>query len=244
MLTTLADAWHAVWPPEGDRHGPLRPLLLILTVVTGLVDAFSYLVLGHVFVANMTGNVVFLAFALVGAKGFSIGASLSALAAFVVGAVSSGRIVIHIGPRRGRMLAAATAFEVTLVIGALVAGWVATDPGSGVIRYLLIVLLGLAAGIQNGTARKLAVPDLTTTVLTMTISGTASESRAAGGPGSRVGRRGLSPLAMFSGALVGAAIVVHGNKPLGLLIAVVLLVVVAVTAGSLSRAQPVWDRPD
>jgi MFS family permease len=166
------------------------------------------------------------------------------LAAFVVGAVSSGRIVIHIGPRRGRMLAAATAFEVTLVIGALVAGWVATDPGSGVIRYLLIVLLGLAAGIQNGTARKLAVPDLTTTVLTMTISGTASESRAAGGPGSRVGRRGLSPLAMFSGALVGAAIVVHGNKPLGLLIAVVLLVVVAVTAGSLSRAQPVWDRPD
>jgi uncharacterized membrane protein YoaK (UPF0700 family) len=244
MFTTLTDVWHSVSPPAGDRHGPLRPLLLMLTVVTGLVDAFSYLVLGHVFVANMTGNVVFLAFALVGAKGFSIAASFSALAAFVAGAVSSGRIVNHLGPRRGRMLAAATAFEVTLVIGALVAGWVASDPGRGFIRYLLIVLLGLAAGIQNGTARRLAVPDLTTTVLTMTISGAASESRAAGGTGSRIGRRGLSPLAMFGGALVGAAIVIHGNKPLGLLIAAVLLVVVAVMAGSLSRTRPVWDKPD
>jgi uncharacterized membrane protein YoaK (UPF0700 family) len=243
MFTTLADAWHVLSPPAGDKHGPLQPLLLTLTVVTGLVDAFSYLVLGHVFVANMTGNVVFLAFALVGAKGFSIGASFSALAAFIVGSASSGRITTRIGPRRGHMLAVTTAFELTLVIGALVAGWVASDPGTGVIRYVLIVLLGLAAGMQNGTARTLAVPDMTTTVLTMTISGAASESRAAGGPGSRVGRRGLSPLAMFAGALVGAAIVVHGNKPLGLLIAAVLLAVVAVMAASLSRTQPVWDRP-
>ena len=55
-------------PRRGSRHGPLPPLLLGLTVVTGLVDAFSYLLLGHVFVANMTGNVVFLGFAIAGAK--------------------------------------------------------------------------------------------------------------------------------------------------------------------------------
>jgi hypothetical protein len=42
-----------------DRsHDPLPVLLVCMTVVTGLVDAFSYLSLGHVFVANMTGNVV------------------------------------------------------------------------------------------------------------------------------------------------------------------------------------------
>ena len=105
MLSTVTDAWQTLVPPAGDRHGPLAPLLLTLTVVTGLVDAFSYLVLGHVFVANMTGNVVFLAFALTGAKGFSIGASLAALAAFVVGALGSGRLVARLGPRRGRMLA-------------------------------------------------------------------------------------------------------------------------------------------
>jgi uncharacterized membrane protein YoaK (UPF0700 family) len=63
-----------------------------MTLVTGLVDAFSYLVLGHVFVANMTGNVVFLGFALVGAPGFSIAASLAAMAAFAVGALLGGRL--------------------------------------------------------------------------------------------------------------------------------------------------------
>jgi hypothetical protein len=41
--------------PEA-RDGPLPPLLLALTAVTGLVDAASYLKLGHVFVANMTGT--------------------------------------------------------------------------------------------------------------------------------------------------------------------------------------------
>lgn len=51
------------------RHGPLPPLLLALTAVTGLVDAVSILRLGRVFVANMTGNVVFTGFALTGARG-------------------------------------------------------------------------------------------------------------------------------------------------------------------------------
>ena len=60
-------------------------MLVALTVVTGLVDSFSYLVLGHVFVANMTGNIVFLAFALAGAGGFSIPSSLIALGAFIIG---------------------------------------------------------------------------------------------------------------------------------------------------------------
>lgn len=63
-----------------------------MTFVTGLVDAFSYLVLGHVFVANMTGNVVLLGFALVGAPGFSIAASVAAVPAFGVGALVGGKI--------------------------------------------------------------------------------------------------------------------------------------------------------
>src|SRR6516164_4230187 len=80
MRSVLVDAWRLVVPPRGDRNGPLSPLLLGLTVLTGLVDAFSYLVLGHVFVANMTGNVVFSGFAITGAPGFSLAASLAALA--------------------------------------------------------------------------------------------------------------------------------------------------------------------
>jgi hypothetical protein len=48
---------------QDARHGPLPLLLIVLTVVTGVVDAVSYFKLGHVFVANMTGNVLFLGFA-------------------------------------------------------------------------------------------------------------------------------------------------------------------------------------
>jgi hypothetical protein len=53
--------------PADPGHGPLPLLLLALTVVTGLVDAVSILRLGRVFVANMTGNVVFTGFAVTGA---------------------------------------------------------------------------------------------------------------------------------------------------------------------------------
>src|SRR5438874_6766954 len=87
----LADIRDVVVPRRAGRHGPLPPLLLGLTLVTGLVDAFSYLLLGHVFVANMTGNVVFLGFALAGATGFSIAASLVALGSFVCGALLGGK---------------------------------------------------------------------------------------------------------------------------------------------------------
>jgi hypothetical protein len=71
-------------------------------------------------------------------------------------------------------------------------------------RLALVALLGLAMGVHNATARALAVPDLTATVLTLTITGMASDSRAAGGRGGKTGRRALSALAMFAGALVGA----------------------------------------
>jgi Protein of unknown function (DUF1275) len=58
-MTTFFTEVRQTLVPRGDaKHGPLPALLVAMTLVTGLVDAFSYLVLGHVFVANMTGNVV------------------------------------------------------------------------------------------------------------------------------------------------------------------------------------------
>ena len=92
---------------------------MILTVVTGLVDAFSYLVLGHVFVANMTGNVVFLAFALTGAKGFSVAASLLGVGRLLpsVPCAAAGSSPTS-GPRRGRMLAVSTVHPGGLVAAA------------------------------------------------------------------------------------------------------------------------------
>jgi uncharacterized membrane protein YoaK (UPF0700 family) len=243
MTTTFTDAWHTVVPRSDDRHGPLAPLLLLLTVVSGLVDSFSYLVLGHVFVVNMTGNVVFLAFALAGAHGFSVVGSLVALAGFVVGSGASGRLVVHLGGgRRGRILALAGTVELVLVTAAALLAGLVSGPGAGSPHVGLLLLLGGAAGVQNGVARKLSVPDLTTTVLTMTITGTAFDSRLGGGPGSHLGRRGLSALCLFVGALVGTACVLHVARPLGLWLAAALLVPVAVIAGALARSRPAWDR--
>src|SRR5207245_4238953 len=102
--------------PRGEvKHGPLPPLLVAMTLVTSLVDAFSYLVLGHVFVANMTGNVVFLAFALVGASGFSIPASLVALGAVVLGSPGGGLLGSRLGQHRGRLLSITTALQTLLL---------------------------------------------------------------------------------------------------------------------------------
>ena len=66
-------------PPETRLNNRLPLLLHIATTVTGLIDAISYLALGHVFTANMTGNVVFLAFAVAGVPGLSLMRSLTAL---------------------------------------------------------------------------------------------------------------------------------------------------------------------
>ena len=84
-----------------SAHGPLPALLLVLTVLTGVVDAVSILSLGRVFVANMTGNVVFVGFALAGASGFSLPASLSALAGFLLGAAVLGVFGERVGGHRG-----------------------------------------------------------------------------------------------------------------------------------------------
>jgi uncharacterized membrane protein YoaK (UPF0700 family) len=223
-----------------DRDGPLPPLLLLLTVVTGLVDAASYLRLGHVFVANMTGNVVFLGFAIAGAKGLSIPASALALGAFLVGGLAGGRVGVHFSNHRGRLLQASLGLQLAAVVAAAFVALVADRPDEGAVRYALVVLLALAMGLQNATARRLAVSELTTTVLTMTLTGIAADSTIAGGTGSRLGRRSLAVIAMFVGALLGALLVLHIDIAAPLVAAAGMLAVVAFTTSALARTPSDW----
>src|SRR5260221_11086320 len=104
MTTFFREARQTLFPGDEKLHGPLPPMLVALTLVTGLIDAFSYLVLGHVFVANMTGNVVFLAFASAGAPGFSIPASLVALLSFILGSLLGGLMGSRLEKPRGHLL--------------------------------------------------------------------------------------------------------------------------------------------
>ncbi len=229
---------------RASRHGPLPPLLVAMTLVTGLVDAFSYLALGHVFVANMTGNVVLLGFALVGARGFSIASSLVAISSFALGGVVGGQMGSRLGRNRGRQLSSAAALQaVFLATGTILAALNRTAIPAGY-RYALIAVLAVGMGIQNATARKLAVPDLTTTVLTLTITAVAADSVLGGGAGSKAGRRLVAVSTMLAGAVVGAALIVHHEIAYPLLITVLLAVGVAGTAGMLARSEPAWVAPE
>src|SRR6201987_1823100 len=120
MSTFLAEARQTVAPSRDARDGLLPPLLVALTFVTGLVDAFSYLVLGHVFVANMTGNVVFLGFSLGGAPDFSIADSGVALVGFGLGAFAGGRLAARLKHHRGKHLSTATSIQAALLAGSAV----------------------------------------------------------------------------------------------------------------------------
>jgi uncharacterized membrane protein YoaK (UPF0700 family) len=241
LVRYLEATRRAVMPPPGDRDGPLVPMMLALTVVTGLVDAFSYLVLGHVFVANMTGNIVFLGFALAGSSGFSVGASLTALAAFAFGAFAGGALSSVFGSHRGRHILVAGTIEAILLGGAVVFAATAVNAGRGAAHATLIVVLGVAMGVQNSTARKLAVPDLTTTVLTLTITGVFADARVVGGAGSRIARRTASTAAVFVGATVGALLIGHDSNEAALGVALALAAGVAVIAASMSSRDSTWS---
>jgi uncharacterized membrane protein YoaK (UPF0700 family) len=223
--------------PETRDHGPLPGLLLALTVATGLVDAVSYLVLGHVFVANMTGNVVFSGFAVSGVGGVSWSATLLAVGAFGAGAFLGGRHVGSSTTHRGRLLSLSTAAQCVVVTGAAALAALA-DPGRRGVQLTLVALLAVSMGMQNAVVRRLAVPDLTTTVLTLTTAGLFADKTT-----SRVrGWRVASILAMMVGAFVGGLLLRHASVAAPLWTAAGLLVACSVVAERLRRgpSADVW----
>jgi uncharacterized membrane protein YoaK (UPF0700 family) len=191
------------------RH-PLTRTLLVLTFTTGLVDAVSYLGLGHVFTANMTGNIVLLGFGIAGSGGLPVVAPLVSLAAFLLGAGGGGVLAARLADRHPRHLASALAIEVSLVTAAaIVAAAVDVRPNE-LSGDTMIALLALAMGVRNATVRRIAVPDLTTTVLTMTLTGLAADSPLFGGTGKGSLRRTAAVLAMLIGAVAGALLLKTG----------------------------------
>ena len=221
---------------------PLPWLLLLLSVTTGLVDAISVLGLGKVFTANMTGNIAFLGFAASDTPGFRVAPYVFAIAAFMVGALIAGRVgKHHMGSprRRWRFIAASIEAALLWIAAAVAIGFdVATQsPGSSV--NIIIALTGLAMGFRNATIRQLKVPDLTTTVLTLTITGLAADSGLAGGTNPNWARRIGSVAAIFLGAAIGAYLVTHGG-----LVAPLILAGTLIFAGTIAcMLHPAAARP-
>jgi uncharacterized membrane protein YoaK (UPF0700 family) len=194
--------------------------LYCLTFVTGLIDAGSYVAMGHVFTANMTGNIVFMGFAFGGVPGLSIKRSATALGFALIGGFLAGRLDSWLGKRRRNLwLAVALATEAILLLGAMSVSWYFEPRGGQRLPsalYGIIALTALGMGMRNGTIRKLAVPEFTTTVLTLTVAALAFDFSLAPGSNPRWRRRVGSILMMFSGAYVGVLLV---RRSLALLLA-------------------------
>jgi uncharacterized membrane protein YoaK (UPF0700 family) len=195
-----------------------------------MIDAVSYLGLGHVFSANMTGNVVLLGFGIAGTGQLPVLSPIIAGAAFLLGAGLSSRLLAGRSPLSA--FPRALGLEIALLfIAAILAAAVDvhTNAFSG---DAIIAILAVAMGTRNAAVRRLGVPDLTTTVLTMTLTGLAADSRLAGGSGRGRLRRVAAVAAMLLGAIIGALLVKHS-----LIVALALAGAVTLGALALSRLE-------
>lgn len=227
-------------PPAPAASSPLPQLLLLFSVSTGMVDAVSILGLGNVFTANMTGNVVFLGFALAGADGFVPVLLATALVGFLAGAAGGGRLAnahrlspLHLWLTRCAWIEGALMF--------IAAGLVAIigDDAGRPMQLALILLLAVAMGLRNATIRRLGVADMKTTVLTLTLTGIAADSGAAGGKNPNLGRRGGAVAAIFAGAFVGALLI----GPFGTAIPLVLAGMITIAGAFTVRRHPALANP-
>jgi uncharacterized membrane protein YoaK (UPF0700 family) len=182
---------------------PLTRALLLLTLSTGLVDAASYLGVGRVFAANMTGNIVLLGFGIAGSGGLPVVAPLVSLGAFLLGAGAGGVLSRRLGGHRGRQFRTVLGVETALMLAAAAVAAAVDVRPDAVSGDAVIALLAFGMGARNSTIRKFAVPDLTTTVLTMTLTALAAESLPFGGTGAGTVRRSTAVAAMLAGAMLG-----------------------------------------
>jgi uncharacterized membrane protein YoaK (UPF0700 family) len=203
--------------------------LVVLTAVSACLDALSYLGLGHVFPANMTGNTVLLGVGVATGDLAAASRSATALVTFLLGAAVVGLVTARDAPSSVEQ-------SVLVVETALVAAWcgwwlvLGSPTPDGPARYGLIGLAGAAMGVQSALVRQLGV-SVTTTYITgtwtalSTWTGARLRGRAAEPPGASrrlqaivvVVYLGTACGAGFAHSRVGAAATAI---PLGLLVLV------------------------
>lgn len=207
--------------------------MIVLTFVTGVVDAVGYLGLDKVFTGNMTGNIVILGMGVAGADGLPILGPALALAGFTAGAWAAG-IALRSRDGKGwdhRITVLLTLGGLALAAMAVLAA-VAT-PAAGhttgtAVQIVLATVTAAVMGQQAMTARAVAVADMTTVVVTSTLAGLAGETWTRAGSSTLFNRRLAAILIIFAGAVVGALLLkVHIAVPFALAAALTFAVVLA-----------------
>lgn len=210
-------------------------LMMALTVVTGALDAVGYLGLDRVFTGNMTGNVVILGMGIAAEEGLPVAGPLIALIGYVVGAAIVGGLI------RGRVRAWAPVVTATICVNAVILAAVATVlllvpvPGQSLGGVAAAATIALVMGAQASIARFLAVTDMTTVVVTSTITSYASETLFMGGLAWFTHRRLWAVVAIFAGALAGGLM-------MKLHISVPVYVAAAVTLACGVLGHVLWER--
>ena len=209
-------------PQENASPEKFRLMLMMaLTLVTGVVDAVGYLGLDHIFTGNMTGNVVILAMALAGAANLPTLGPLVALGAFLLGAAVAG-FTLQSSPkgwnRRVTLLLTAGCIALT---GTAATSLIVEDVGRQSIGVLVAAVIAMHMGSQALIARHLGVRDMTTVVITSTMTSLAGESLVGKQRPRLLNRRLGAVLAMFAGAAIGVPLLqIHLSVPIGLGIAI------------------------
>lgn len=212
-------------------------LMLALTFSTGVVDAVGYLGLDKVFTGNMTGNVVILGMALLGADNLPIIGPVIALVCFMAGAAAGGRVLRPVPTGWTRLTTIVFASVGALLLGAAIVLFAAGGHPVHTVQWIVTGMLGLAMGAQAATARHIAVKDVTTVVVTSTLAGLAADSVFGGGSGQPWARRAGAVALIGLGAVLGAS-TVHVEPAIGLLVSALIVLVVA-TWGHLATSSPV-----
>jgi uncharacterized membrane protein YoaK (UPF0700 family) len=185
--------------------------IYLITCICGMLDAACFLGMGQVFAEIMTGNMVYLAFA-IGTRGtghtLPVLPYVVALGTFALGALVGGRLVRL--PAQWGSHRIAFAAEWVALAGAMVATLIVHPQYHGDARFVVIGILAFGMGIQNAAVRKWGIPDLATNVMTLTMTGLITDTRLGGGDNHRAGRRSTSIGIFVASAVFGAFLVRYG----------------------------------
>ena len=210
--------------------------LLVLTAATGAVDGVSYLALDRVFTGNMTGNVLFIGFGLMGVQGIPVLNNLVALLTFLLGAALGSRLTRRGSDGAVKLPASSMAVLLGTGVGtlALAGVWLVLGRLGTTEMIVITGVLALLLGAQASAVKHIGIRDLSTVVVTMTMVNLAADSRLAGGAGAAWFRRVGAIVTMGLGALASAAVVRYVGGAYALVLAGVLMLV---ALGLLHRAR-------
>ncbi|MDT0378860.1 YoaK family protein [Streptomyces sp. DSM 42041] len=210
--------------------------LMVLTFTSGMVDAVGFIALGRVFCALATGNVLFLGLAVAGEPQLAVSNTATALASFATG-LGLGHWLLSGMERRGRRwFRGAIGAEAVALTAASALSWGLVAEESAQLsgrHYAVVALLALAMGARAATAQRVAVPGMSTILVTTALALLFGRARTAG-PGATPTvhrwRYLCAVLSIFAGAASGT-LLLHVGVTAPLLVAAVLAVAVSLFGG-------------